>query len=331
LEVPLRRFTRLGTALAACALAACADSQAPENTRTPLEPDPSGGLPTLTSAKVVPAAAKPGPGPGQYSIDLRFINTPTPTQEARFLEAKAKWEGSISGDVPDVSGVIPARSCGNSFRTPSFNGTIGSILIDVLLQPIDGPGAVLGAAGPCLVRSADNLSVYGIMFFDVDDLDFLEDIGFFDEVVIHEMGHVLGFGTLWDFGRNLLEGGAPDPRFTGPLAIAAFADLGGDGTVPVEGDQGGSGTLFSHWDETTFFNELMTGFLNSSANANPLSDVSVASMGDLGYGVNLGTGDRYRLPNTPGPSVVATTVGGQQPGLDLKGRERLIRPVAVVR
>jgi hypothetical protein len=327
----LRRFTRLGTALAACVLAACADSQAPENTRTPFEPDPSGGLPTLTSAKVATAAAKPAPGPGQYSIDLRFINAPTATQEARFLEAKAKWEGIISGDVADVSGVIPARSCGNSFKTPSFNGTIGSILIDVLLQPIDGPGAVLGAAGPCLVRSADNLSVYGIMFFDVDDLDFLEDIGFFDEVVIHEMGHVLGFGTLWDFGRNLLEGGAPDPRFTGPLAFAAFDDLGGSGTVPVEGDQGGSGTLFSHWDEATFFNELMTGFLNSSASANLLSDVSVASMGDLGYGVNLGTGDRYRLPNTPGPSVVAKTAAVQGPGLDLKGRERLIRPVAVVR
>lgn len=327
----MRRFTRLRTALAACALAACADSQAPENTRTPFEPDPSGGLPTLTSAKVVPAAAKPGPGPGQYDITLRFINAPTTTQATRFSEAETKWEGIISGDVPDVSGVIPARACGSSFATPVFNGTIGSILIDVLLQPIDGPGAVLGAAGPCLVRSSDNLSLYGIMFFDTADLDFLEQLGFFDEVVIHEMGHVLGFGTLWDFGRDLLEGGAPDPRFTGPLAIAAYDDLGGEGTVPVEGDQGGSGTLFSHWDETTFFNELMTGFLNSSANANPLSDLSVASMGDLGYVVNLGTGDNYRLPNTPGPAIVSKTAAVQGPGLDLKSRERLLKPVAVVR
>lgn len=327
----MQRVTRFGTALAACALAACADSQAPDNTKTPFEADPAGGLPTLTSAKVVTAAAKPTPGPGQFSITLRFINVPSATQEARFSEAQAKWEGIISGDVPDVSGVIPARTCGNSFKTPTFNGTIDDILIDVLLQPIDGPGAVLGAAGPCLVRNADFLSLYGIMFFDIDDLDRLEQLGFFDEVVIHEMGHVLGFGTLWNFGRNLLEGGAPDPRFIGPLAIAAYADLGGEGTVPVEGDQGGPGTLFGHWDEATFFNELMTGFLNSSASANPLSDLSVASMGDLGYVVNLGTGDRYRLPNTPGPSVTANAVAGAGPGLDLKGRERLIRPVAVVR
>lgn len=327
----MRRFTRLGTALTACALAACADSQAPETTRSPLEADPSGGLPTLTSAKVVTAALKPAPGPGQFSITLRFINAPTTTQEARFSEATAKWEGIISGDVPDVSGVIPARTCGNSFKTPTFNGTIDDILIDVLLQPIDGPGAVLGAAGPCLVRSADFLSLYGIMFFDIDDLDFLEQIGFFDEVVIHEMGHVLGFGTLWEFGRDLLEGGAPDPRFTGPLAIAAYADLGGDGTVPVEGDQGGAGTLFSHWDEATFFNELMTGFLNSSARENPLSDLSAASMGDLGYVVNLGTGDRYRLPHLTAAVVAPQTATSVRQGLDLKGRERLIKPVAVVR
>jgi hypothetical protein len=169
------------------------------------------------------------------------------------------------------------------------------------------------------------------MFFDSADLDFLEQIGFFDEVVTHEMGQVLGFGTLWEFGRDLLQGGAPDPRFTGPLAIAAFADLGGTGTVPVEGDQGGAGTLFSHWDEQTFFNELMTGFLNSSAKENPLSDLSVASMGDLGYVVNLGTGDRYRLPHTSGAIVAGRTAALQAPGLDLKGRERLLRPVAVVR
>jgi hypothetical protein len=54
-------------------------------------------------------------------------------------------------------------------------------------------------------------------------------------------------------------------------------------------------------------------------------------MGDLGYVVNLGTGDRYRLPNTPGPAITAKTVAGQHPGLNLKGRERLLKPVAVVR
>ena len=42
--------------------------------------------------------------------------------------------------MPSVSVHIPARSCGNSFKTPVFGGTIDDVLIDVLLQPIDGLG-----------------------------------------------------------------------------------------------------------------------------------------------------------------------------------------------
>ena len=321
---------RLAAAVAAAlVLAACTDNPAADSPLASPAPESPSGLPILASARVATAAAKPAPG--QFNITLRFINPPTATQEARFTAARTKWEGIISGDVPDVTGHIPARSCGNSFKTPVFDGTIDDLLIDVLLQPIDGPGAVLGAAGPCLVRNADNLSVYGIMFFDTADLDFLEQLGFFDEVVVHEMGHVLGFGSLWNFNRNLLTGvGTADPRFTGPLAIEAYDKLGGQGTVPVEGDQGGAGTLNSHWDEATFFNELMTGFLNSSADANPLSDLSVAAMGDLGYVVNLGSGDRYQLPKSGGPGLAVQRAAGTR-GLDLAQGELLVRPTMVVR
>jgi len=320
--------TRLGSVALALGLAACSDSQAPDATSTLADDNEPGRLPVLASAKVVTAAAKPTPG--SYSITLRFINTPTDLQRTRFEEAKARWEKSITGDVPDVSGVIPARVCGSSFPTPVFNGTISSVLIDVLLQPIDGPLGILGAAGPCLVRSADNLTVYGIMFFDVEDLDFIESLGFFDEVVVHEMGHVLGFGTLWNFGRSLLQGaGTADPRFVGPLAVAAYDRLGGSGTVPVEGDFG-PGTRDAHWDEQTFFNELMTGFLNSGANTNPLSDLSIAAMGDLGYGVELGSGDNYHLPRPLSADVAAKVTAGQLRDLELARHERLLRPVARV-
>ena len=179
---------------------------------------------------------------------------------------------------------------------------------------------------------ADDLTFYGIMFFDTADLDRLETLGFFDEVVVHEMGHVLGFGSLWNFNRSLRTGtGTADPRFTGPLAIAAYDKLGGSGTVPVEGDEGGAGTLNTHWDEATFFNELMTGFLNSSANANPLSGLSVAAMGDLGYVVNLGSGDRYQLPKATGPSLAVQGRAAASAGIDLARGERIISPTMAVR
>jgi ureidoglycolate hydrolase len=42
-------------------------------------------------------------------------------------------------------------------------------------------------------------------------------------------------------------------------------------------------------------NELMTGFLNNGAN--PLSVISTASMGDLGYVVNYAASDAYTVVN----------------------------------
>jgi hypothetical protein len=48
-------------------------------------------------------------------------------------------------------------------------------------------------------------------------------------------------------------------------------------------------------------NELMTGFLNSGPN--PLSAVTIESMADLGYTVNVGAADLW--PTLSGASVVA--------------------------
>jgi hypothetical protein len=62
--------------------------------------------------------------------------------------------------------------------------------------------------------------------------------------------------------------------------------------VPVE-NTGGPGTADAHWRESVFGNELMTGFVD--AGANPLSRVTVGSMGDLGYSVNLTDADPYTL------------------------------------
>jgi Leishmanolysin len=326
LEVALPNRALPKAVLAALALAACVDNQAPDTQHGPSSQTRTSQLPILSSARVVqPAAASAG---GDFTITLRFVNPPTDAQRAFFETAAAKWQGIITGDLPDVSGKFSARTCSPQIATPGFKGTIDDVLIDVLLQPIDGEGAVLGASGPCLVRTADGLSVYGVMFFDTADLQFLEDLGLFDEVVVHEMGHVLGFGSLWNFGRNLLEGsGTADPRFTGPLAISAYDRLGGTGTVPVEGDFG-PGTANSHWDEDTFDNELMTGFLNLGDN--PLSALTVASMGDLGYVINDRAGDRYKLPRTGPASVSASEARTQRMGLDIARREQLIRPVAAI-
>jgi hypothetical protein len=309
--------------LAFLALAACTDSQAPEVSSRPSGPDGS-PLAVEPALRVVAPAAAAAVAPG-FQIQLRFLNGGTASQVAAFETAQARWQAAIVGDVPDVTGTIPAKRCGNAFPTPVFNGTIDDILIEVLLQPIDGPGAILGAAGPCLVRTEDFLTVYGIMFFDSADLGFLEDNGILDEVIVHEMGHVLGIGSLWDFGRDLLQGTTADPRFVGPLAVAAYQSIGGKGiSIPVEED-GGPGTRLSHWDEETFGTELMTGFIGTGQS--PLSVMTIESLADMGYVVNPQVADRFRVT---GPQERAEFSTASTAKVNLIQRMRAIRPVAVV-
>jgi hypothetical protein len=78
--------------------------------------------------------------------------------------------------------------------------------------------------------------------------------------------------------------------------------------VPVE-NLGGPGTRDAHWRETTFGNELMTGFLNPGSN--PVSRLTIASLADLGYQVGFATAEPYSLPgNLAALRAPAADLGG---------------------
>jgi hypothetical protein len=278
----------------------------------------SGGVNTLT-ATVDGAEVDGEPAeffattadPAGFDITVRFVGqTPSSSQALAFAEAELRWEGFITGDLTDVAGDIDANDCGSN---PATSGPFDDVTIFVTIETIDGEGGVLGQAGPCFVRDAqgnpsvvgDKLTVIGRMQFDVDDMALLEDGGFLQAVVLHEMGHVLGFGTLWDdFGLLVdpadSDPAIEDPHFTGPQALAAFNAAGGGPyagqKVPVM-DVGGPGTINSHWRDEVFDPELMTGFLNNGFN--PLSAISVRSLEDLGYTVNVAGADAFTLNLTP--------------------------------
>lgn len=229
---------------------------------------------------------------GRYNITLKYLLPPTERQVEVFEAAAARWERIIIKDVPDVAGPIPSAFAG----FPDIE-TIDDLVIEVALAPIDGPGGILGQAGPQFVRTEDFLSLTGVMFFDVDDLDFLEEIDLFEEVIVHEMGHVLGIGTLWNtapfgFDRTLRAGPDSNPYFTGRKANVFWNAEGGTNELPIE-NMGGPGTALGHWRESTLNNELMTGFLNLGEN--PLSRITAGSMKDLGYG-SASVGESYDLP-----------------------------------
>jgi hypothetical protein len=60
--------------------------------------------------------------------------------------------------------------------------------------------------------------------------------------------------------------------------------------VPVM-NVGGAGTVNSHWRDGVLDPELMTGFLDSGFN--PLSEMTVASLEDLGYTTDASGADPF--------------------------------------
>ncbi len=236
--------------------------------------------------------------PAVYDIVIRFnAGNATTAQRQAFRVAEARWQSVISGDVPDVAINEAVGFCGS---TEALDETIDDLLILADVVDIDGTGGVLGSAGPCVIRSAGGLPLIGRMRFDAADLLNLETSGRLDEVIVHEMGHVLGVGGLWDdFGLAAETSGAPgtDPHFTGPQARVAFDAAGGQPLVgkkvPIE-DQGGGGTRFVHWRERVMGSELMTGFIDDGPN--PLSIITVGSLGDMGYEVDLTGAEEYTVP-----------------------------------
>lgn len=170
-------------------------------------------------------------------------------------------------------------------------------VITAVGRNIDGPGKILGSAGPNRITrtpAGKTIPLTGFMQFDLADLATMEQQGTLVGVITHEMMHVMGMGTLWE--RNgctsaACETAQPGPQpgapgapnawnsATCPLAFAEYQKFGGTGILPIE-DQFGPGTKCGHWKESVFTNEIATGFV---ANRMPISLMTVQSYADIGY------------------------------------------------
>lgn len=208
---------------------------------------------------------------GLFSITINNLGGLTPSQSSVFDDAIDFWESYLTG------------------VQSSFDH---SIAIDASGAVIDGPGGVLGSAGPTgITQLADSPFVYanrGRMRFDSADLTRLENRGQLFDVIVHEMAHVIGFGTLWttDFfiagsQSNYVNGSG---RYTGQYALDIYRREFVENAefIPVELN-GGQGTANSHWDEPWpgGASDLMTGFIGPYPIT--LSDTTVASFADIGY------------------------------------------------
>ncbi len=231
-----------------------------------------------------------------FDISVTFSAGMNDGYKSAFSNAATFWQSQITGyriDNPALQGVaISANVAAN-----------------------DGVGGVLGSAGPtegCFFNRAQLAgdSVFsdvlfataGEMTFDSADVDNLINNGLWEQVIRHEIAHVIGFGILWGFDyagtiyNNFYTAGSG--QYTGAAGLAAYrTEFDPLATfVPVELG-GGSGTSNGHWNEVDggvtltgitdtkgndMAYELMTGWLNSPTF---VSNTTVAQFYDMGYTV----------------------------------------------
>jgi Tryptophan-rich Synechocystis species C-terminal domain/Leishmanolysin len=209
-------------------------------------------------------------------FDIDFQYSGNAAYRSYFDAAAARWEQVIIGDLP-------------GFVVPGY-GFVDDLLISVSIASIDGAGGILGEAAPVWYRNSSLLPIQGNITFDSADVTRMVADGSFASVVLHEMGHVLGIGSMWQ-AEGLSNG---FNAYFGTNGLAAYRQLGGTGAfVPLE-TTGGPGTAGGHWSEAVFGNELMTGFISGASN--PLSILTIASLQDQGYAVNYRAADPYAIP-----------------------------------
>ena len=239
-----------------------------------LKPPPCLLLAVLALAPL-PAAA--------FSLDLTFNGGLTASQQQIFEDAAAIWESHIVGYQPGIS------------RT--------SIPIDIEGIIMDGIGGILGSAGPDTASKEGGfwLTDTGTVSFDSADITDIEADGRLEELALHELGHVLGIGTLWTYNNVYVNGSG---EYTGAFALDAYqSEFDPSATyVPVE-LEGGGGTMDGHWDELNegggltgitnqdghdLANELMTGWdgpFPPTGDPTYLSQTTIQSLVDIGFEV----------------------------------------------
>jgi hypothetical protein len=242
----------------------------------------------------------------QFHAEVRFFGSPI---DAAYLPAFTRAINRLNAEV--IGQLTPvtftnqdvATTCGVT-GVAALNEQIGSLVIYASVDTVDGAGGIVASSGPCLVRQTNHLTVVGTMVFNAADLATILNNGQLNDVVFHEMQHVLGFGTLWSSATPPLitNAGTPQTAFTGAAGIRGCQQAGGVAAdcvpaIPLE-NSGGAGTADDHWRWSIFGDELMTAFLPAPGTAKLLSAMTIGSINDLGYQTNPNVADAYTIPST---------------------------------
>jgi hypothetical protein len=220
---------------------------------------------------------------------------------------RERWQHVLRSAPPSEFVQLPARACRNG--VPISNVIVG---VRVLITLDTLPRNVAARGGPCVLRPG-GLPIVGNISVNKFLVDTFTDEKL-DDILSHELGHVLGLGSLWGRGAltSLVSGDSAsiDPIFVGANALRAFDLLGESSSfrgrrIPLE-----LGVL-GHWRLSTFSGELMAPQLSSARQ--PLSAVTVGALRDLGWVVEPDAyEDFFLIPPVQTREVAPRIAGGAE-------------------
>ena len=234
--------------------------------------------------------------PHRFQFEIVLVDQGARELRSRILAQADRWARIVDGsDLENIEWEPGTLNCGG-LQHDYQQEVLDDVLVMVSVQDSDSGGGVGSVI--CGYRESSRLPMFGAILLDVDGLS----QGQVDDFLLHAFGHMLGFGFSWRY-RGMLrnpssEDRGADTHFTGGRAIAAFVAGGGANypgpKVPVENDLT-FGSVDNHWRESVFGDELMTSGLRDGI-ADKLSAITIQSLADIGYTVNVEEADAYTLP-----------------------------------
>lgn len=221
-----------------------------------------------------------------------------------FEDAARQWQFVVKG--------WPSLDDGTPLCLPS-GVPLSYLSIDVKFVVLKGGAANEDVARVDIQELLDNsiagprsarFPYKGTIRVDLNDMRrLLKDRPRFKDTIVHEIGHVLGLGTL--FEPVLVCGSGDAQVYTGTHACRAYEGLLGAGApptgVPLQAVVPSTVPAF-HWDECALPREIMSTQLDQPGDAGPnaagstpkpgstvnvISLVSAGALKDLGYEVDM--------------------------------------------
>ena len=248
-----------------------------------------------------------------FNIDLVFLDDFTAAEREMWHRMANRWELAIQTELPDYefSNALVIE-CGDHSIRISDDELIDDLRIYITkFDEIDPLGRrVDGYGGAKIVRRSSSMPIIGCIGIEQEGSTRVISTKGRNYSLwrtgLHEIGHVLGIGNIWD-RSGMLRGLNADAHFAGPQAIAAFDQAGGTdyqgAKVPTERDG-------AHWHSSVLGGEVM-----APKGSYALSAITLGALSDLGYSVDLSVADSYVLP----PPTAAKPVADAVPFCSLEG------------